>query len=363
MVITSAFLLSNAKYINFNTFRNNITMLFLYQFFPAMMTLSTLHMYNIFNPSYGVCKLILDIHSLRKTPLKMKNKVKIVFIGIISTSGTIWILELYLGYVQEVFEAGNITCIFIDFGENVKSQGLTATILAVTEFIVFLFSLWVFTTFNATFIAFVCIIIGNEFEGCINDFDDKIPVLQDSELFFEVKQRYQQLVQLVFKVESHFRLFIGVSLTTSVILNCVGVFVLVTNQKCHDHSFTLQWVAPMTLVFVNILLLTIPVASLHSKAHAIVDPLIKWKTQHVENNLLLQVNLFLQQLSHTPVGLTVGGIATITKDSVLTIFGTILAYLIIVIQFGQDSEAECVSYNSMTALHQNMTNMTSLLSN
>ncbi len=359
IITISAFLISNVGYIRFDRLIKDLDWIFLYQFFPTVLILSTLHMRMLLKKDCNTGKLIMDLHAFRKNKLKLRNKIPMCIIALSTSSTLIWILLIYLNQIQEVFHTGTYTTIIINFGGNIKSNGvMAATVLAIVELIFLFISVWIFILFNSIFIAFICMIIGNEYEEFANQVENTIYGLNDKSVFLEVKQRFQDLSQLVFKVENHFRLYIGISLTTSIILDCIALYVVISKFKCQDFSSTLYWwVAPMTIIFSNILLLTIPVASLNSKALSVVNTVMKWNANNTDSSLLLQVSAFFQQFSPTSIGLTVGGIVTITKDSVLTMFGTMLAYVIIVIQFGQDHENDCISYTSAPVQH-NVTNIT-----
>ncbi|XP_046566544.1 uncharacterized protein LOC124275071 isoform X5 [Haliotis rubra] len=54
---------------------------------------------------------------------------------------------------------------------------------------------------------------------------------------------------------------------------------------------------------------------------------------------LMQVTLFANKLSQRQIGISALGLMTITKDTILTIIGTLLTYVFIVVQFKPDSTA------------------------
>ncbi len=357
ITIIGAFLVSNFGYLNIKILNHNLDWIFLYQFFPTVLILSTLHMHMLLR-NYNTGKLLMDLHALRKNDLRIHNKVTMFIISLTAILILILFFFTYLQPLLDAFHTGTYFSRMIDFGRNVESNGLMAFIVAAIELLFLLFSIWVFTLFNSMIIAFICVMIGNEYEECTNYVEERLHRFNDSTLFLEARHRFRDLTELVSKVDNHFRLYIGITLTTSITLNCVALYVIIPKFKCQDSAHVLYgWIVPMGLIVCNILFLTLPVASLNSKTYKLADAVMRWNTANTDTNLLAQVSAFFQQFSLSQIGLTLGGIVTITKDSVLTIFGTILAYVIIVIQFGQDHENNCNPYNGEPG-HQNITNMT-----
>ncbi|XP_046566549.1 uncharacterized protein LOC124275071 isoform X6 [Haliotis rubra] len=65
---------------------------------------------------------------------------------------------------------------------------------------------------------------------------------------------------------------------------------------------------------------------------------------------LLQVTLFANKLSQRQIGISALGLMTITKDTIITIIGTLLTYVFIVIQFKPESSGGCRLGGNATAI-------------
>ncbi len=153
---------------------------------------------------------------------------------------------------------------------------------------------------------------------------------------------YETLCDLVKEADKTFIVVIGVMVTTEIIYACIMGYLLVISDF---NMFSLQNFG--TLLFGEVSQLFIMCGSaayLNMCTHEFCDALYK-KVCSFEKSYTKQkrILMFLMNALHSPVGLTYFGLFTLSKEAFLSIFGTLLAYFIIVIQFAQQASYDDIS--------------------
>ncbi|XP_067654919.1 uncharacterized protein [Haliotis asinina] len=87
----------------------------------------------------------------------------------------------------------------------------------------------------------------------------------------------------------------------------------------------------------NLIALTYIGVRLHEAAHRPVNLLLDMAGKYMPDRVIGLVTLFANKLSQRQIGISALGLMTITKDTILTIIGTLITYVFIVIQFKPDS--------------------------
>ncbi|XP_048242518.1 uncharacterized protein LOC124143189 [Haliotis rufescens] len=89
---------------------------------------------------------------------------------------------------------------------------------------------------------------------------------------------------------------------------------------------------------------------LHEAAHRPLNILHDLAGRTMPDRVIGLVTLFANKLSQRQIGISALGLMTITKDTILTIIGTLLTYVFIVIQFKPESTGGCRQDANTTAI-------------
>ncbi|XP_046566578.1 uncharacterized protein LOC124275128 [Haliotis rubra] len=124
---------------------------------------------------------------------------------------------------------------------------------------------------------------------------------------------------------------------SSFLIVCFCLYSSINNEK----SIANIGIAAATLYIstLHLIALTYIGVRLHEAAHRPLNLLLDMTGKYMPDRVigLLQVTLFANKLSQRQIGISALGLMTITKDTILTIIGTLLTYVFIVIQFKPDS--------------------------
>ncbi|XP_067655364.1 gustatory receptor for bitter taste 93a-like [Haliotis asinina] len=95
--------------------------------------------------------------------------------------------------------------------------------------------------------------------------------------------------------------------------------------------------AALYISILHLIALTYIGVRLHEAAHRPLKLLLDMTGENMPDRVIGLVTLFANKLSQRQIGISALGLMTITKDTILTIIGTLLTYVFIVIQFKPDS--------------------------
>ncbi|XP_046566585.1 uncharacterized protein LOC124275136 [Haliotis rubra] len=100
----------------------------------------------------------------------------------------------------------------------------------------------------------------------------------------------------------------------------------------------------------HLIALTYTGVRLHEAAHQPLNILHDLAGRNMPDRVIGLVTLFTNKLSQRQIGICPLGLMTITKDTILTIIGTLLTYVFIVIQFKPESSGGCRQAENATAI-------------
>ncbi|XP_046564434.1 uncharacterized protein LOC124273255 isoform X2 [Haliotis rubra] len=119
-----------------------------------------------------------------------------------------------------------------------------------------------------------------------------------------------------------------------------------------DKSFTTLAVTSFAVgsSITHLIALTYTGVRLHEAAHQPLTILHDLAGRNMPDRVIGLVTLFTNKLSQRQIGISASGLMTITKDTILTIIGTLLTYVFIVIQFKPESSDGCRLGGNATAI-------------
>ncbi len=196
----------------------------------------------------------------------------------------------------------------------------------------------------------VVILLSNQFKQCTQ----QISTLEAGSIeeIEKIISEFEKLRDLVNEADNLFIILIGVMITTEIVYTCTMGYLLVI-YKFSSWSL-LYFGTNVVCEAIHLLLMCVCAAYLNTCAHEFVYALYKkvwlYHKSYIEKQ---EITMFMLSILHEPVGLTYFGLFTLNKEALLSIFGTLLAYFIIVIQFAQ--QAVATTNNDHTATIWNYT--------
>ncbi len=192
------------------------------------------------------------------------------------------------------------------------------------------------------FIEIIIILVSNQFKVCT----ERITKLETRNIneMENIISDYEMLRGFLDQIEKLLSITIGVMVTVEVVYVCIMGYLIVIFKF---HSWAIQQFGTLVIAeVIQLFLMCACAAYLNTCAHRFVDALYKkiWfsgKLYKEQQRILM----FMTNALHSPVGLTYFGLFTLNKEALLSVFGTLLAYFIIVIQFAQQVSLDITSGN------------------
>ncbi|XP_067673868.1 uncharacterized protein [Haliotis asinina] len=138
-------------------------------------------------------------------------------------------------------------------------------------------------------------------------------------------------------------------------LSCFSLYVIMTRMESQTNVILCACI----LVFCSwgCIVMSIVGVRVNVKAHAALKHMLQIPTVHLNETTIRAVNQFTSLLSGTTIGYNVYGLFTISPPTVLSIVGTLVTYVVVVLQFRPPD-----SQTSLSSLCQDlMANVTRLL--
>ncbi|KAK3579451.1 hypothetical protein CHS0354_028252 [Potamilus streckersoni] len=143
--------------------------------------------------------------------------------------------------------------------------------------------------------------------------------------------RHDNLCRLVSQADSIFSMFIFVTVATAIPL-IVFTLYFVMFETTDTFSYGATWWS-VILCTVQLFVIFIGGAAVNTAAHGSLDLLYKIDLQDVPIDKLQKLTIFLSRLNARSIGFSAFDLFIIDKPTVVTFFGSILTYAIVVIQF------------------------------
>ncbi|ELT90075.1 hypothetical protein CAPTEDRAFT_184861 [Capitella teleta] len=147
--------------------------------------------------------------------------------------------------------------------------------------------------------------------------------------------RHQKLSSLVSTADGAISVHIGVSFACCILIAILIVYNMIWWPKLLLDPLVAFMFAFWALVSIGSLsLLSIWAAYVHEEAHALWDDVHQISLKEdAPAHLRAEVTAFMVRLGGPPIGFTTAGLFVIDKECILTIFGLVVTYFVLVIQF------------------------------
>ncbi|XP_067654537.1 gustatory receptor for sugar taste 64a-like [Haliotis asinina] len=151
----------------------------------------------------------------------------------------------------------------------------------------------------------------------------------------DIRGYHASLTDLVEHVCSLMSKHVAAGYVSSFLIVCFCLYSLINDEKSiAGMSAAASAVYISTL---DLIAFTYIGVRLHEAAHRPLNVLLDMNLENMSDRGIGLVTLFANKLSQRQIGISALGLMTITKDTILTIIGTLLTYVFIVIQFKPDS--------------------------
>ncbi|XP_067655362.1 gustatory receptor for bitter taste 93a-like [Haliotis asinina] len=150
----------------------------------------------------------------------------------------------------------------------------------------------------------------------------------------DIRGYHASLTHLVEHVCSLMSRHVAAGYTSSFLALCFCLYSIINDEK----SIAKIGIAAASLYIstLHLIALTYIGVRLHEAAHRPLTLLLDMTGEYMPDRVTGLVTLFANKLSQRQIGISALGLMTITKDTILTIIGSLLTYVFIVIQFKPD---------------------------
>ncbi|XP_067662697.1 gustatory receptor for sugar taste 64a-like [Haliotis asinina] len=164
----------------------------------------------------------------------------------------------------------------------------------------------------------------------------------------DIRDHHALLTDLVDHVCSFISIHVTVAYLSSVLILCFCLYIIINGALLFQNIGAAAYVVYYSTL--NLITLTYLGIRLHEAAHRPLNILHDLAGRKMSERVIGLVTLFANKLSQRQIGISASGLVTITKDTVLTVIGTLLTYVFFVIQFkpeaglrqNADSTAGCL---------------------
>ncbi|XP_067655355.1 gustatory receptor for sugar taste 64a-like [Haliotis asinina] len=150
----------------------------------------------------------------------------------------------------------------------------------------------------------------------------------------DIRGYHASLTDLVEHVCSLMSRHVAAGYVSSFLIVCFCLYSIINDEKSIANIGIAAFALYMSIL--NLIALTYTGVRLHEAAHRPLNLLLDMTGKYMPDRVTGLVTLFANKLSQRQIGISALGLMTITKDTILTIIGTLLTYVFIVIQFKPD---------------------------
>ncbi|XP_067673867.1 uncharacterized protein [Haliotis asinina] len=167
--------------------------------------------------------------------------------------------------------------------------------------------------------------------------------------------RHKHMSSLISRFGNFIAFYLCIGLFMSLPLSCFALYVIMTRVESQSNVAVCTFILLVTGL--GCITLSILGATVNVKAHTALQCMLKIPTNDLSESTMSAVNQFTSLLTGTTIGYNVYGLFTISPPTLLTIVGTLVTYVVVVLQFRQPD-----SQTSLSTLCQDLlANVTLLL--
>ena len=227
--------------------------------FTVFVTIKFTVLFFVYFKRFNFICLLEDIAKLRNHSL---SKIELIFVTmpfITIVAMTIYVIfYMSYNYVLPVIRTGNNN--FVVAFED-KSP-LLARIIIIVEFVIYMNITWISILATGFVINVISVVSIREFDKCIENLNEKIKETRilSNDIFYETMERFQELREMVEKVDDMFFIDFTLNLCASLGMLCSSIYGIYVGHFTYK-DMHLQ----IIISIVTLLLALPPSAALHSK--------------------------------------------------------------------------------------------------
>ncbi|XP_046353357.2 uncharacterized protein LOC124133143 [Haliotis rufescens] len=198
----------------------------------------------------------------------------------------------------------------------------------------------------------ISLLLTYEYDGCTLRLSGASEGCVKEEDIEDIRGYHASLTDIVEHVSSLMTRHVAAGYVSSFLTICFCLYSVINDDKSYINVAVAAFSVYVSIL--HLIALTCTGIRLHEAAHRPLNILHDLDGRNMPERVVGLVTLFANKLSQRQIGISVLGLMTITKDTVLAIIGTLLTYVFIVIQFKPDSTDGCRQDANTTAilLHQ-----------
>ncbi|XP_071086375.1 uncharacterized protein [Haliotis cracherodii] len=158
--------------------------------------------------------------------------------------------------------------------------------------------------------------------------------IPSSSEFDRMRRQFEDTCSLVSKANEVFKHVIGSCYVASVPVICLMLYGLIHVNMNEGEYFMLPMA--MVLLISMVVISTLTSVGLNMKAHSSLSHLLMCDCSRLSDRSLHIISIFITRLTTTKIGFTLYNLFTIDSSTILMLTGTMLTYVLVVLQFKPD---------------------------
>ncbi|XP_063425774.1 uncharacterized protein LOC134709545 [Mytilus trossulus] len=161
----------------------------------------------------------------------------------------------------------------------------------------------------------------------------------------DIRQQHQVIVNILSSVNPVLRHIAGGFYAMGTPVICFMIYGISSGNLLWEDGF--KMIGTIVINLVAMFAITFKGASINSMAHQPLEELHNFDMSVLPDKTVHQIVIFTNRLTGPPIGVSVYGLFVIDYSTVLMVFGTIITYAVIAIQFtSTGSPIDSCSYNN-----------------
>ncbi|XP_046356142.2 uncharacterized protein LOC124135034 [Haliotis rufescens] len=176
--------------------------------------------------------------------------------------------------------------------------------------------------------------IDEKFKQLIKSDDPSVEETTDA-----IMCQHETLAKILSLASTCFQFFSFNMIFITIIANGVYFYIAVSQSVSITENIFIWFMMTSTMLTVAVILLM--QAQLCSKAHAPLQHLWMLNKNHFSDRGLQKLNLWVSRLTGEPIAFSIYGLITINLPTLMGMFGTVVTYIFVVLQFGSSGGSTC----------------------
>ncbi|KAK3735708.1 hypothetical protein QZH41_010153 [Actinostola sp. cb2023] len=177
-----------------------------------------------------------------------------------------------------------------------------------------------------------CLLVARRFNNVFERASNAIHVKKNIDLV-SLRREHVQLCHVVSALDEVLSPLGLVSFAIYIPLTCINLNVCITTWQTSSIIMCLSYIFWIISTVTVLLVCSIAGAYVNNSAYRLSEVMYDINIENFDSRNELELVLLISNLNSNYTGLTVGGLVTVSKGMIITVFGTIIAYFTILIQF------------------------------